>query len=88
MVEQINRKLLTFDCKKYIIIFGYLVGQLLFCQSNQDARMLGLNGAYTTLAKGFRSVGINPANLSIYQNKSWNIIDFSMGLTNNYFSIE
>ncbi|SVD97490.1 uncharacterized protein METZ01_LOCUS450344, partial [marine metagenome] len=79
---------MAFDRKKYIIIFGYLVGQLLFCQSNQDARMLGLNGTYTTLAEGFRSVGINPANLSVYKKKSWNIIDFSMDFSNNFFSID
>ncbi len=59
-----------------------------FTQVNQDARMLGLNGSYTTLASGFRAVGINPANLAVYQDESWNIIDFSLGLSNNYFSIE
>ena len=50
--------------------------------------MLGLNGSYTTLANGYRAVGINPANLAVYQNKSLNIIDISLGLSNNYFSIE
>ena len=55
---------------------------------NNDARMLGLNGSYTTLAKGFRSVGINPANLAVYQTTSWNIIDYSFGVKNNYFSIK
>ena len=48
--------------------------------------MLGLNGSYTTLARGYRAVGINPANLAVYQNKSWNIIDFSFGISNNFFS--
>ena len=61
---------------------------ILFCQMNDDARMLGLNGSCTTLAKGFRSVGINPANLAVYQTTSWNIIDYSFGVKNNYFSIK
>ena len=42
---------------------------------------------YTNLASGFRAVGINPANLAVYNTASWNIIDFSFGLSNNYFSI-
>ena len=60
----------------------------LFAQINQDARMLGLNGSYTTLASGFRAVGINPANLAVYPNKSLNICNFSIGLSNNFISIE
>ena len=60
----------------------------LFAQVNQDARMLGLNGAYTTLASGFRAVGVNPANLAVYPNKSMNISNFSIGLSNNFISIE
>ena len=60
----------------------------LYTQVNQDARMLGLNGAYTTLASGFRAVGINPANLDVYPNKSLNISNFSIGLSNNFISIE
>ena len=72
----------------YIIIFSFLIGQFIFSQSNQDARMMGLNGTYTTLASGFRTVGINPANLAVYQNNSWNLFDFSFGLSNNFFSIE
>ena len=55
---------------------------------NHDARMLGLNGSYITLAEGFRSVGINPANLAVYPKTSWNVIDFSLGFKNNFFSIQ
>ena len=76
-----------FTIKHQSAIFLFLISNL-FSQINQDARMLGLNGAYTTLASGFRTVGINPANLVVYPTKSWNIIDFSMGLSNNFFSIE
>ena len=73
--------------RKSAILILFLFSTL-FTQTNQDARILGLNGSYTTLASGFRAVGINPANLVVYPNKSWNIIDFSFGLSNNYFSIE
>ena len=73
--------------RKSAILILFLFSTL-FTQVNQDARILGLNGSYTTLASGFRAVGINPANLVVYPNKSWNIFDFSFGLNNNYFSIE
>ena len=33
-------------------------------QNIQDARMLGLGGAYSTLSSGYRAVGINPANIN------------------------
>ena len=71
--------------KTAILLFLF---STLFTQTNQDARILGLNGAYTTLANGYRAVGINPANLVVYPTNSWNIINFSFGLSNNYFSIE
>ncbi|SVE43552.1 uncharacterized protein METZ01_LOCUS496406, partial [marine metagenome] len=72
--------------KKILILT--LLSSNLFPQENLDARMLGLNGAYTTMARGFKAVGINPANLAIYQGTSLNIIDFSLGLSNNYLSIQ
>ena len=74
--------------KKQIIILGFLLVNVAFCQINQDARMLGLNGSYTTLARGYRAVGINPANLAIYSERSRGMIDFSFGLSNNYLSIQ
>lgn len=58
-----------------------------FAQYNQDARMLGMNGAYTTISNGYRCVGINPANLAIYKKKSIDLFNLSIGLSNNYFSI-
>ena len=60
----------------------------LFSQVYQDARMLGLNGSYTNLARGYRAVGINPANLSIHDGEYWNILDFSSSIGNNFFSIK
>ena len=65
-----------------MLIFSHLYSQI-----NQDARMLGLNGSYTNLASGVRAVGINPANLAVYNNETRSIFDFSIGLGNNFFSI-
>ena len=60
----------------------------LFSQDFQDPRMLGLNGSYTNLASGYRAVGVNPANLAIYNINTFNVFDFSFGLGNNFFSIK
>ena len=72
---------------KLIIVIIILSSFNLYCQGNTDARMLALNGAYTTLATGYRSVGVNPANLGIYQAKSINFFNLSMGLNTNSLSI-
>ena len=63
------------------------MGSILFGQPNHDARMLGLNGSYTTIARGYHAIGINPANLGTYKNRSINILNLSLGLTNNAFSL-
>jgi len=72
---------------KLIGIIGILLGSIVFGQLNQDARMLGLNGSYTTLARGYQCIGVNPANLGIYNNRSVNLLNLSLGLSNNAFSI-
>ena len=72
---------------KYITILLITSLSRLICQPHQDARMLGLNGSYTTLATGYQAVGINPANLGIYKNYSVNVFDLSIGLSNNFFSV-
>ncbi len=71
------------------IIHIYLLPlySILFGQPNHDARMLGLNGSYTTLASGYHAVGINPANLGSYKSGSINIINISFGFSNNAFSL-
>jgi len=74
-----NKSLLTIN---FIFIHCSLFGQL-----NHDARMMGLNGAYTTIARGYRCIGVNPANLASYRTKSANIFNMSMGLNTNSLSI-
>ena len=49
--------------------------------------MLGLNGSYTTLARGYQCIGVNPANLGTYNNRSVNLLNLSLGLSNNALSI-
>jgi len=60
----------------------------LFPQLNQDARMLALNGAYTTISRGYQCVGVNPANLSYSKLFSMNLLTFNFGVGNNTFSLD
>ena len=69
------------------LIFYFVFISISFGQNNQDARMLGLNGSYTTLAKGYQCVGINPSNLSIYNERSLNLLNLALRFNNNSFSI-
>ena len=59
-----------------------------FAQLSQDARMLALNGAYTTVARGYQCVGVNPANLAYSNGFSMNLLTFNMGVGNNTFSLD
>jgi len=75
----INNKLIGITC--------FIFSSFIFGQTNHDARMLGLNGSYTTLARGYQCIGVNPANLGTYNNRSVNLLNLSLGLSNNAFSI-
>ena len=59
-----------------------------FSQLSQDARMLALNGVYTTVARGYQCIGVNPANLSYSTGFSMNLFTFNMGFGNNSFSLD
>ncbi len=72
---------------KITIFTIFLLSSIIFGQPHHDARMLGLNGSYTTLAQGYQSIGVNPANLAAYNYRSFNLLNLSLGLTNNAFSI-
>ncbi|MBC8311599.1 MAG: hypothetical protein H8E72_04790 [Candidatus Marinimicrobia bacterium] len=73
--------------KKILVITLFLLNSIIFGQANHDARMLGLNGSYTTMARGYQSIGVNPANLGAYNYRSVNLLNLSLGLSNNAFSI-
>ena len=72
---------------KLISFIGILLGSIVFGQLNQDARMLGLNGSYTTIAQGYQCIGVNPANLATYNYSSVNLLNLNLGLSNNAFSL-
>ena len=46
----------------------FILLSITLSQNSQDARMLGLGGAYTTISNGYRAVGVNPANINIGTN--------------------
>ena len=54
----------------YIILFSFS-----FSQFELDPRMLGMSGAYTSVASGYQAIGVNPANLVLNQSLSLNLLD-------------
>jgi len=70
------------------LFFLYLFCSVAFSQLNQDARMLALNGAYTTVARGYQCVGVNPANLAYSNGFSMNFLSFNLGAGNNSLSLD
>ena len=56
-------------------------------QNYQDARMLGLGGAYCTLSSGYRAVGVNPANINNGTNSTVNIFSSKALIVNNFFNL-
>ena len=72
---------------KIIAIIIFILSAILVGQPGRDARMLGLNGSYTTLAHGYQSIGVNPANLASYNYRSLNLLNLSLGISNNALSI-
>ena len=69
--------------KLLIVFFSLLVSQ-----GYQDARMLGLGGAYTTLSSGYRAVGVNPANINNGTNWTVNVFSSTSVLSNNFLNID
>ena len=69
---------------KFLLIFF----SIMISQGYQDARMLGLGGAYTTLSNGYRAVGINPANINTGTNWTVNVFSSTSALSNNFLTID
>ena len=69
---------------KFLIILISLV----ISQNSQDARMLGLGEAYSTLSSGYRAVGINPANINNNTNWTVNIFSSSSSFSNNFLNLD
>lgn len=76
--------------RQLIIGLAMVVIAPLWGQAKRDARMVGMGGAYTTVADGIYAIGVNPANLAFQADKPFMLglgsLDF--GLVNNYFSLE
>ena len=70
--------------KKTIIL---LIMCIVLGQNYQDARMLGLGGAYCTLSSGYRAVGVNPANINNGTNSTVNIFSSKSLIVNNFFNL-
>ena len=64
----------------------FILVSIILAQHSQDARMLGLGGAYTTLSNGYRAVGVNPANLSYGSDYSMNLGSINASFWNNSLS--
>ena len=67
----------------YMLLFSWI-----FSQFNLEARMLGMSGAYTTVATGYQSIGVNPANLASNKSLSINIISGNVFLLNDFMSMD
>ena len=50
--------------------------------------MVGLAGAYNTKASGYKSVGINPANLAFSKGISMNFMQLNFNYNNNFVTRE
>ena len=75
--------------KKVIFIFLILFISL-SAQTKRDPRVVGMAGAYTTIADGIFSVGYNPGLIGLQQNRPFMIQGFQLdfGVLGNFFSIE
>ena len=82
--EEIQIRMIS---NKLIFFISILLGSIVFGQLNQDARMLGLNGSCTTIARGYQCIGVNPANLAAYNYRSVNLLNLDFGLSNNALSL-
>ena len=71
---------------KNILILIYF--SVVFCDLNNDARMLGLSNAYTNISRGYSCIGINPANLAVSPNFTLNFGSFYSSTMNNLLSVK
>ena len=74
--------------KKVTTIKLLALVSFLFPQFDLDARMIGVSGAYTTMARGYHCIGINPANLAANDELSLNLLSANAFLVNDFLSVE
>ena len=73
---------------KFIIILFMAFLSISFNQYYNNARMLSMNSAYTTIGRGYSSVGTNPAQLGYSKGFSMNLFTFNFGFHNNLLSLK
>jgi len=75
---------------KQIILIICMVGIFVQAQTKRDPRMVGMAGAYTTIADGIFCVGFNPGIIGLQQNNPFMIQAFQLdlGILGNFFSIQ
>ena len=73
-----------------LTFFIFMIQTFGSSQIKRDPVMVGLGGAYTTLADGVYAVGVNPANLAYQHDKPfmWQMGTLNFGIGNNFFSLE
>ena len=77
--------------KKIIYIFViFSFFQIMNGQTKRDPRVVGLSGAYTTIAEGIFCVGYNPALITRAHDKPFmlQVYQSDRGFLGNFFSIE
>ena len=76
--------------KKLLFVSILLISTHLFSQTKRDPRVVGLSGAYTTIAEGIFCVGYNPALVTRAHDKPFmlQLYQSDRGFLGNFFSIE
>jgi hypothetical protein len=76
---------------KYLLIILFVITSLnIRSQTKRDPRVVGLAGAYTTIANGIFAIGYNPGLIGLQQHDPMMIqgIQLDFGILGNFFSIE
>ena len=73
-----------------LLVFILLIAVQLHSQTKRDPRVVGLSGAYTTIAEGIFCVGYNPALITRAHDKPFmlQLYQSDRGFLGNFFSIE
>ena len=73
-----------------VFILIFLINTNSNSQTKRDPRVVGMAGAYTTIANGIFSIGYNPGLIGLQQNDPMMIqgLQLDFGILGNFFSIE
>ena len=75
--------------KTYLLIILFLISSVrVKSQTKRDPRVVGMAGAYTTIADGIFSIGYNPGMIGLQQDKPLMIqgLQLDFGILGNFFS--